>query len=222
MKTINIAVDGPSGSGKSTLSRKAAASLGYIYVDTGAMYRTIGLHAYRQGIELKKIEQVIEELANIAIDLKYADGEQLVFLNGENVSSDIRTHIISAYASAVAKIPQVRAFLLDRQRQLAAENNVIMDGRDIGTVVLPNADVKIFLTASPEIRANRRFAELQQRGQSIDYEKLLQDIKDRDYQDSHREIAPLRPSETSIILDTSDLSFDESLIKLIETVKGNI
>ena len=222
MKTINIAVDGPSGSGKSTLSRRAAAALGYIYVDTGAMYRTIGLHAYRSGISLEESESVIDKLSEISIDLKYVDGEQLVFLNGENVSSEIRNHIISSYASAVAKVPQVRTFLLERQRQLASENNVIMDGRDIGTVVLPDADVKIFLTASPEIRANRRFAELQERGQSIDYDKLLQDIKERDYQDSHREIAPLRPSETSVILDTSELDFDESLDKLIETIKGNI
>jgi len=222
MKIINVAVDGPSGSGKSTLSRKAAAALGFIYVDTGAMYRAIGLYAFRQGITVDQPEKVVDYLDRITIDIKYDQGEQLIFLNGENVSAEIRTHIISAYASAVAKVPQVRAFLLDRQRQLAAQNCVIMDGRDIGTVVLPNADVKIFLTASPEVRANRRFAELKERGQSIDYEKLLQDIKDRDYQDSHREIAPLKPSESSVILDTSELDFEQSLSKLIDTIKENI
>lgn len=222
MKNINIAVDGPSGSGKSTLSRKAAASLGYIYVDTGAMYRAVGLYAFRQGVNLDCPEQIVSMLSDITIDLKYVDGEQLIYLNGENVSLEIRTHIISSYASAVAKIAEVRAFLLVRQRQLAAENNVIMDGRDIGTVVLPNADVKIFLTASPEIRANRRFAELKERGQKIDYDKLLEDIKERDYQDSHREIAPLCPSESSIILDTSKLNFEESLDKLINIIKESV
>ena len=222
MKYINIAVDGPSGSGKSTLSRKVAYALGYVYVDTGAMYRAIGLYAYNNGIELDAIEKTVDLLQQINIDLMYRDGEQLIYLNGVDVSAEIRTHIISAYASAVAKIEQVRTFLLDRQRQLAKNNNVIMDGRDIGTVVLPNADVKVFLTASPEIRANRRFAELKERGQEIDYDKLLQDIKDRDYQDSHREIAPLKPSKDSIILDTSDLDFDQSLAQLINIIKENI
>ncbi len=222
MKYINIAVDGPSGSGKSTLSRRVAYALGYIYVDTGAMYRAIGLYAYNNGVELDSIEKTVDLLQQITIDLKYCDGEQLVYLNGVDVSADIRTHIISAYASAVAKIEQVRTFLLDRQRQLAKNNDVIMDGRDIGTVVLPNADVKVFLTASPEIRANRRFVELKERGQDIDYDKLLQDIKDRDYQDSHREIAPLKPSKDSIILDTSDLDFDQSLAQLIKIIKENI
>ncbi len=222
MKYINVAVDGPSGSGKSTLSRKVAHALGYIYVDTGAMYRAIGLYAYNHGVELDAIEQTIDLLQKITIDLKYLDGEQVIYLNGVDVSSDIRTHIISAYASAVAKIEQVRTFLLDRQRQLANNNNVIMDGRDIGTVVLPNADVKVFLTASPEIRAKRRFAELKERGQDIDYNKLLQDIKDRDYQDSHRKIAPLKPSEDSIVLDTSKLDFEQSLEQLIKIIKENV
>lgn len=222
MKHINIAVDGPSGSGKSTLSRRAAQRLGYIYVDTGAMYRAIGLYAYKQEISLESISKITNYLNEINIDIKYVDGEQLIFLNGDDVSSEIRTHVISAYASAVAKIESVRSFLLDRQRQLAKENNVIMDGRDIGTVVLPDANVKIFLTASPEIRANRRFAELKERGQDIDYNKLLQDIKDRDYQDSHRSIAPLRPSESSVILDTSELDFEQSLERLIQIIKENI
>ena len=222
MSYINVAVDGPSGSGKSTLSRRAAASLGFIYVDTGAMYRTIGLYVYNKGIQTDDTEKIIACLNDISIDIRYDQGEQLIYLNGENVSSDIRTHIISAYASSVAKITEVRSFLLERQRSLAAENNVIMDGRDIGTVVLPDAKVKIFLTASPEIRAKRRYAELKERGQDIDFGTLLRDIKERDYQDSHRDIAPLKPSESSIILDTSDLNFDESLDALIKIIKEKI
>lgn len=222
MNYINVAVDGPSGSGKSTLSRKAAKHLGFIYVDTGAMYRTIGLHIYKKGISTENENAVIAELSNITIHLQYKDGEQLVYLNDKDVSKEIRTHIISSYASAVAKIPAVRSFLLEMQRQMAAENNVIMDGRDIGTVVLPNANVKIFLTASAEVRAKRRYDELLDRGQSIDFEQLLQDIKDRDYQDSHREVAPLKPSESSIVLDTSALDFNESLNRLIEIIKENI
>ena len=222
MKIMNVAIDGPSGSGKSTLSRKAAENLGFIYVDTGAMYRTIGLYAYRLGIPVDSVEPITEHLSEISISLKYQNGEQLIFLGEEDVSKEIRTHIISSYASAVAKIPTVRAFLLERQRLIAKENCVIMDGRDIGTVVLPDADVKIFLTASPEVRANRRYAELKERGQQIDYQQLLQDIIDRDYQDSHREIAPLKPSETSIVLDTSELDFNQSLDKLISIIKEKI
>ncbi len=222
MRTINVAIDGPSGSGKSTLSRKAAQALGYVYVDTGAMYRTIGLYAHRLGIKTEQAEQIVDHLREINIELKYRNGEQLIFLNGENVSEEIRTHVISSYASAVAKIPDVRAFLLSEQRKLAQENNVIMDGRDIGTVVLPDAQVKIFLTASAEKRAERRYKELVERGQSIDFAKLLQDIIDRDYQDSHREIAPLKPSETSVILDTSELDFDQSLDLIIATIKEKI
>ncbi len=220
--SINIAIDGPSGSGKSTLSRRAAEHLGYVYVDTGAMYRTIGLYVHNHNIPLDNVDEIVAALKNITIDLSYFDGEQLIFLNGENVSADIRTHIISSYASAVAKIPQVRTFLLERQRQLAKEHNVIMDGRDIGTVVLPDANVKIFLTASPEVRANRRYAELIARGQKIDYQQLLQDIIDRDYQDSHREIAPLKPSEDSIILDTSEFDFEQSLDKLVNIIKEKV
>ncbi|MBQ6946949.1 MAG: (d)CMP kinase [Clostridia bacterium] len=219
---INVAIDGPSGSGKSTLSRRAAEKLGFIYVDTGAMYRTIGLYAYRKDISLEDVTPVVSLLSEIKIELKYVQGEQMVFLNDENVSTEIRTHIISAYASAVAKIPEVRAFLLETQRGLAKENSVIMDGRDIGTVVLPDAQVKIFLTASPEIRANRRFAELKERGQDIDYQQLLQDIIERDYQDSHREVAPLKPSETSVILDTSELNFEQSLARLIQIIEEKI
>ena len=222
MKIMNVAIDGPSGSGKSTLSRKAAENLGFIYVDTGAMYRTIGLYAYRLGIPVDSVEPIAEHLSEISISLKYQNGEQLIFLGEEDVSKEIRTHIISSYASAVAKIPAVRAFLLERQRLIAKENSVIMDGRDIGTVVLPDADVKIFLTASPEVRDNRRYAELKERGQQIDYQQLLQDIIDRDYQDSHREIAPLKPSETSIVLDTSELDFNQSLDKLISIIKEKI
>lgn len=222
MNTIKIAVDGPSGSGKSTLSRLAAEKLGYVYVDTGAMYRTIGLYVYRKGVDPKDETAVSRLLPEIEIDIRFSDGEQLIFLNGENVSKEIRTHVISSYASAVALLPAVRAALLDRQRVLAEKNNVIMDGRDISTVVLPNANVKIFLTASPEVRANRRMLELQKRGENIPFEKILQDVKDRDLQDSSRKIAPLKPSEESIIIDTSDLSFDESLEKILTAIKENL
>lgn len=222
MKTINIAVDGPSGSGKSTLSRKAAQQLGYIYVDTGAMYRAVGLFVCRKGITPVTEADVRQVLPEIQIDIQYENGEQLIYLNGENVSEAIREHKISAFASDVAALPCVRAFLLDRQREMAEKNNVIMDGRDIATVVLPNADVKIFLTASPEVRAKRRFNELKERGQEIDYEQLLADIKERDRQDSSRPIAPLKPSQDSIILSTDGLSFDQSLEKLITVIRENI
>ena len=222
MKIINIAIDGPSGSGKSTLSKLAAKNMGYIYVDTGAMYRTIGLYVYRNNIPIDDQERIISSLSMIQIDIKYYDGEQLIFLNGEDVSKEIRNHIISSYASAVAKIPGVRDFLLKYQQKLASKNNVIMDGRDIGTVVLPNADVKIFLTASSEIRAKRRYNELIERGQMIDFNQLLKDIEARDYQDSHREVAPLIPSAESVIIDTSDLTFEQSLSKIIAVIKEKI
>ncbi len=222
MKKINVAVDGPSGSGKSTLSRRAAEKLGFLYVDTGAMFRTIALAVHRKGIDPTDASAVEKELPQIKIDLRYVNGEQLVYLGEENVSEEIRTHSISAMASSVAKIPAVRSFLLELQRRLARENDVIMDGRDIGTVVLPNANVKIFLTASARVRALRRFNELKERGQNIDFDQLLQDIEDRDYQDANREIAPLKPSEESVILDTSEFTFDQSLDALISIIKEHI
>ena len=218
---INVAIDGPAGAGKSTVAKAAAKELGYIYVDTGALYRTVALGAQRKGI-LGDTDKIIEMLADIVVELKYIDGVQAVFLNGEDVSSLIRTPEISMGASAVSAIPKVREFLLDLQRDIAKKNNVIMDGRDIATVVLPNADVKIFLFASPECRAKRRYDELIAKGESVMYEDVLADVNQRDYQDSHREIAPLKPSEESILLDTSELNLEESIQAIINIVKENI
>lgn len=219
---INIAIDGPSGAGKSTLARKLAAKLDFIYVDTGAMYRTIGLYIYRKGIDPQDTDGVAAVLPEIKVDLSFVDGEQRVYLNGEDVSSEIRLHEVSQYASLTSAIPAVRAYLFDMQQALAAENNVIMDGRDIGTVVLPNADVKIFLTARPEVRAQRRYDELIERGQAVDFEQVLADVQRRDDQDMNRPVAPLKPAEDSIILDTSGNTFEQSLELLYNTVKERI
>lgn len=219
---INIAIDGPSGAGKSTLARKLAAKLNFIYVDTGAMYRTIGLYIYRKGIDPKDAEKVASVLPEIKVELSFVDGEQRVYLNGEDVSAEIRLHEVSQYASLTSAIPAVRAYLFDMQQALAAENNVIMDGRDIGTVVLPNAEVKIFLTAQPEVRAQRRYNELLERGQEVDFDQILADVIRRDEQDMNRPVAPLKPADDSIILDTSEYSFDQSLELLYNTVKERI
>lgn len=219
---INVAIDGPSGAGKSTLARKLAAKLDFIYVDTGAMYRTIGLYIYRKGIDPQNVDHVVAVLPEIKVDLSFIDGEQRVYLNGEDVSSEIRLHEVSQYASLTSAIPAVRAYLFDMQQALAAENNVIMDGRDIGTVVLPNADVKIFLTARAEVRAQRRYDELLERGQEVDFDQVLADVIRRDEQDMNRPVAPLKPADDSIILDTSGNSFEQSLELLYNTVKERI
>ena len=218
---INVAIDGPAGAGKSTVAKAAARELGYIYVDTGALYRTVALAAQRRGI-LGDTEKIIAMLGDITVDLRYIDGVQAVFLDDEDVSAFIRTPEISMGASAVSAIPKVREFLLELQRDIARKNNVIMDGRDIATVVLPDADVKIFLFASPECRAKRRYDELIAKGESVMYEDVLADVNQRDYQDSHREIAPLKPSEDSIELDTSELNLEESIQAIINIVKENI
>lgn len=219
---INVAIDGPSGAGKSTLSRKLAEKLNYIYVDTGALYRTVGLYIYRNGIDPKDAERVAKALPEINVGLRFINSEQHVYLNGEDVSADIRLHEVSQYASLVSAIPAVRQFLFDTQRKMAAENDVIMDGRDIGTVVLPDADVKIFLTASAEVRARRRYNELLERGQEVDYDQILADVNQRDEQDMNRPVAPLKPAEDSVILDTSECSFDESLALLYKTIKERL
>ena len=223
---INVAIDGPAGAGKSTIAKAAAKELGYIYVDTGALYRTVALSAQKLGIldglTADKTDDVEKLLANSEVELKYIDGAQAVILNGEDVSALIRTPEISMGASNVSAIPAVRAFLLGLQQDIAKKNNVIMDGRDIATVVLPNADVKIFLFASPECRAQRRYLELIEKGESVMYEDVLADVNQRDYQDSHREIAPLKPSKDSIMLDTSELDLEESINAVINTIKENI
>ena len=223
MKMISIAIDGPSGAGKSTMARKVAAELNYLYVDTGAIYRSVSLYAYRAGVDKTDSEKIVSLLPEIHIDMQYqSDGIQHMILNGEDVTDAIRQNEVSLYTSAVAAIPAVRAFLLDLQRNLAATHNVIMDGRDIGTVVLPGADVKVFLTASPEERAKRRCRELEQRGQPVDYRQLLEEITQRDYADSHRAAAPLKQAEDAVLLDTSALDFDASLEALLAIVKERV
>ena len=216
---INVAIDGPAGAGKSTVARGAAKELGYIYVDTGALYRTVALAATRNGV-LESAEKTEQMLKDITVDLAFDDaGAQCVYLNGEDVSSLIRTPEISMAASNVSKIPAVRAFLLGLQRDIAAKNNVIMDGRDIATVVLPDAQVKIFLTASPECRAERRYKELLEKGENVKYDDVLADVNARDNQDSHREIAPLKPAEDSVIADTSGKSLPQSIEMIISVIK---
>lgn len=223
MKVINVAIDGPAGAGKSTISRKAAAELGYIYIDTGALYRTVGLNALRLGADIQDDEAVIATLTDeLKVELKFIDGEQRMFLNGEDVSSAIRTPEASMAASRVSAVPAVRQYLFDLQKNLAKNNNCIMDGRDIGTVVLPNADVKIFLTASPEARAERRFKELQEKGMDTSYEEVLKDMKKRDYDDSHRAIAPLKQADDAILCDTSKIDLQQSIELIINTIKENI
>ncbi len=219
---INVAIDGPAGAGKSTVSRAAAKAIGYIYVDTGALYRAVGVNALRKGIDTKDKPAVAASLADISVDLVFENGEQKVLLNGENVSVEIRTPPASMAASDVSAVPEVRAFLFDLQRDIAKRNNCIMDGRDIGTVVLPDAKVKIFLTASPEERATRRYKELIEKGTEVKYEDVLAELIERDYNDSHREIAPLKPAEDGIILDTTGLSLEESVNEIIRIIKENI
>ena len=219
----SIAVDGPSGEGKSTLAKLLARELGFLYVDTGAIYRTVGLKAYREGVDPEDGAAVTALLPGLDIDMKYGgDGLQHMYLDGEDVTDSIRQHAISRYASCVSAIPAVRAFLLDRQRALARENDVIMDGRDIGTVVLPQADVKIFLTAAPEDRARRRYEELRQRGQEADYASVLRDILQRDEQDTSRAAAPLRQAEDALLVDTTGNSLEKSLGVLLDTIKERL
>lgn len=218
--SIAIAIDGPAGAGKSSLSKEVAKELSFIYVDTGALYRTIGLAASRKGLKKEDKAEIISMLNDIDVKLSFNDeGTQIVLLNGEDVSSFIRTPEASMFASAVSTIPEVRAFLLDLQRNMAKSDNVIMDGRDIGTVVLPDAKIKIFLTASPEKRAMRRHKENIEKGIDSTYEEVLKDVNQRDYQDSHREIAPLKPAEDSVLVDTSDYDFEGSKELLLKVIK---
>ncbi|MFR7747634.1 MAG: (d)CMP kinase [Ruminococcus sp.] len=218
--SIAIAIDGPAGAGKSSLSKEVAKELSFIYVDTGALYRTIGLAASRRGLKKEDKAEIISMLNDIDVKLSFNDeGTQIVLLNGEDVSSFIRTPEASMFASAVSAIPEVRAFLLGLQRNMAKSDNVIMDGRDIGTVVLPDAKIKIFLTASPEKRAMRRHKENIEKGIDSTYEEVLKDVNQRDYQDSHREIAPLKPAEDSVLVDTSDYDFEGSKELLLKVIK---
>ena len=220
MKKIAIAIDGPSGAGKSSIAKALAKSLNIIYVDTGAIYRTVGLYVYRNGVESKDKEKIISMLPDISVKLAYIDGAQHIFLNGEDVSGLIRTETISRYASDVSAIPEVRAFLLSLQRDMAKETSVIMDGRDIGTVVLPDAEVKIFMTASAEVRARRRYKELIEKGESVVYEDVLAAIITRDTNDSTRATAPLKAADDAVILDNSEINAEETLNRVIDIIRS--
>lgn len=219
---IAIAIDGPAGAGKSTIAKKISAELGYVYVDTGALYRAIGLYAIRSGVPEQTEQYVVPLLPEIQVELKFIDHMQRVFLNAEDVSEAIRQNEVSMAASNVSAIPAVREFLFALQQQIARENNVIMDGRDIGTVVLPHADIKIFLTASPEDRAKRRHLELLQKGQEVDFDTLLQEIIERDHNDSTRAIAPLKKADDAIAVDTSGNSLEESIALLTDLIKSQL
>ena len=216
---IQIAIDGPGGAGKSTISKAVAAKLGIVYVDTGALYRTIGYYVRKKELDPHDRDAVGAILSEISIEVAYVDGAQHVFLNGEDLGDKIRTPEMSMYASAVSAIPSVRAFLLETQKDIARKNRVIMDGRDIGTVILPNADCKIFLTASAECRARRRYNELIAKGQTVVYEDVLREMNERDTQDSTREIAPAQAADDAILLDNSGMSLEESVDAVIAIVR---
>ncbi len=221
---IQIAIDGPSGAGKSTVAKAVAKKLGIIYVDTGALYRTVGYYVRSRNVDPKDAAEVEALLPEISVELKYENGTQIVCLNGENLGDRIRTPEMSMYASAVSAIPAVRAFLLETQRDIARKNSVIMDGRDIGTVILPNADVKIFLTASDECRATRRRDELVAKGMNVTYEEVLADMQKRDRDDSTRAVAPAVAAEDAVLLDNSWMTPDESteaVIRLVREKTGN-
>ena len=220
MSHIQIAIDGPSGAGKSSLSKAVAKAMGIIYVDTGALYRTVGYFARSKGIALDNISALVPLLGEITIEVRYENGVQCVYLNGENLGDRIRENEISMYASKVSAIPQVRAFLLDTQKDIARKNSVIMDGRDIGTVILPDADVKIFLTASNEVRARRRVKELAEKGMPASYEEVLADMNKRDEQDRNRDIAPAIAAPDAIHFDNSYEGFDEALEALLTVIRN--
>lgn len=222
MKKTAVAIDGPSGAGKSTISKLLAKEFGFIYVDTGAIYRTVGVYVYRKGVPSTDAEKVEKLLPEIDIEIKHIGGEQRIFLNGEDVSEKIREHIISKYASDVSAIPAVRSFLLGMQREFARRENVIMDGRDIGTVVLPDADIKIFLTATDEDRAMRRYEELLSKGQDITFEKVLQDMRIRDEQDSNRAVAPLVPASDAVEVDTTGNTLEKSVSVLKSIIEERL
>ena len=219
---ISIAIDGPSGAGKSSLAKRLAAELGYVYVDTGAMYRAIGLYALRAGADTKDAAAVTALLPGIRLDIRAGSGAQQVLLNGEDVSAAVRAEAVGMAASDVSAHPAVRDFLLNTQRELAERQNVLMDGRDIGTVVLPKAQVKVFLTASPEERARRRFEEMRQKGENAEYQQVLEELQQRDYQDAHRAVAPLKPAEDAVLLDTTGLSLQEVVERLVALVNEKL
>ncbi len=219
---ISVAIDGPAGAGKSTIAKLASKKLGYIYVDTGALYRSIGYFVMKNGGDIDNAKSVVSFLPKIRAEIKFIDETQHVFVNGEDVSDKIRTEEVSRAASKVSAIPEVREFLLSLQRDFAKKYNVVMDGRDIGTVVLPDAEVKIFLTASPEVRANRRYKEQVERGLDVNYDEILADIKERDYRDENREIAPLKCADDGVYLDSSNFSIEENVDEVLKIVDEKI
>ncbi|MCI8359830.1 MAG: (d)CMP kinase [Clostridiales bacterium] len=215
----SIAIDGPAGAGKSTLARKIAGEMGFIYVDTGALYRTVALYLLREGVDAAEAAKVEEALERIQVDIRFEGGTQQVYLNGERVSDRIRTPEVSMTASVSSALPCVRRFLLDQQRQMARTHDVVMDGRDIGTVVLPEADVKIFLTASPEDRARRRYEEFIEKGREIAFQEVLRDMKQRDAQDESRAVAPLKPAEDALLVDTTGETLAQSAARMIGLIQ---
>lgn len=219
---ISIAIDGPSGAGKSSLAKRLAAELGYVYVDTGAMYRSIGLYALRQGTDPHDVAAVTALLPEIRLDIRPGQGAQQILLCGEDVTEAIRREEVGMAASAVSAIPAVRAYLLDTQRGFAKTQNILMDGRDIGTVVLPDADVKVFLCADVAVRARRRCLELEKRGTPKPYDQVLKEMEERDYQDTHRAIAPLRPADDAIMIDNTDMDFEASCDLLVDVIRGSV
>lgn len=220
MKTTNIAIDGPAGAGKSSIAREISSELGFIYVDTGALYRTIALYAAKHNLTSEK--ELVDQLDEIEIELSFIGGIQRISLCGEDVTDDIRTPEISMGASKVSAIPEVREFLFDLQQKMAREHNVIMDGRDIGTVVLPDADLKIFLTASADERASRRYLELKEKADCPTYEEIRDDIIKRDYNDSHRAVAPLRQADDAVLIDTTDMGFHEVCEEILDLIRDRL
>jgi cytidylate kinase len=216
---MQIAIDGPSGAGKSSIAKAIAARLGIVYVDTGALYRTVGYYVRAQGITREDSDGIVNCLPQISIEVRYENGAQHVYLNGEDLGDRIREPEISMYASAVSAVPAVRSFLLDTQRDIAAKNSVIMDGRDIGTVILPNADVKIFMTASDEARAKRRTLELQAKGMDVKFDDVMREMRERDHNDSTREVAPAVAADDAVLLDNSGMTVEESADAVIALVK---
>ncbi len=205
----NVAIDGPAGAGKSTIAKRVAKEMGFIYVDTGAMYRALAVYFIKMGLQPNETEKIAQSCKNAEVTLQYENGMQQVYLNGENVTDQLRTEAVGNMASITSAIPEVRAQLLELQREMARTNDVVMDGRDIGTNILPNADVKVYLTASVETRARRRYLELLEKGQACDFTEIARDIEERDARDMSREIAPLRQAEDAILVDSSDMSIDE-------------
>ena len=220
--SLNSAIDGPAGAGKSTIARAAARSLGFLYVDTGAMYRAIALHLLRNHVEADQTERIKELLADMTIRISYSGGEQQIILNDENVTSQLRQEEVGNMASKSSANPKVREKLLQLQRDIARDNDVIMDGRDIGTFVLPNADVKVYLTASVEERAKRRYLELEEKGMDADMSKIEQDIRTRDFQDMNRSIAPLKQAEDAVVIDSSQMSIPEVMDRIVDAFQESL